>query len=305
MKRTDNEPMIILSLGVGVQSSTIFLMSCYGEIEKIDCAIFADPMWETKAVYEWFKFLKSEGEKHGIEIHTVSSGNIKEDALVSHVRAEFGKRAASMPYFVLGPEEIRKRLDIGKKEKVRIISDSGEIVTLRKLGMINRQCTYEYKIRPIQKLQRKLLGYKPRQRIPPGSMETWKGISTDEKKRANMSDVRWIDFHYPLIEHGMSRGDCLLWFEKNGLPRPPRSACIGCPFKSNDEWRYLKDNSPEEWEDAVLFDRKIRDSGGGKLRGEVFIHSDRIPLDQVDLSNIHDSGQLNFFDNECMGVCGV
>ena len=45
--------------------------------------------------------------------------------------------------------------------------------------------------------------------------------------------------------------------------------------------------------------------GGGKLRGEVFIHSDRIPLDQVDLSNAQDKGQLNFFDTECMGVCGV
>ena len=47
--------------------------------------------------------------------------------------------------------------------------------------------------------------------------------------------------------------------------------------------------------------------------GEVFIHADRIPLDQVDLSNLEDSGQLSFFGSgklsffgdECAGVCGV
>jgi hypothetical protein len=275
------ESLKILSLGVGVQSSTVFLMSCYGELEKLDCAIFADTGWETKEVYEWFKFLKSEGDKHGIKIHTVSSGNIRDDALISQIRAESGKRAASMPLFVLGPNGER--------------------------GMINRQCTYEYKIKPVQKLQRELLGYKPKQRIPAGLMETWKGISTDEMKRASMSEVKWIEFYYPLIdpEVRMSRGDCLNWFSKKGLPKPPRSACIGCPFKSNDEWRYLRDNCPKEWEDAILVDKKIRDTGGGKLRGEVFLHADRIPLDQVDLSNIHDTGQMNFFDNECMGVCGV
>ena len=206
-EKSPEEPMKILSLGSGVQSSTIFLMSCYGEIEKIDCAIFADPCWETKEVYKWLEFLKSEGKKHGIKIHTVQTGNIKEDALVSSVRQADGKRCASMPYFVLGPEEIRKKSEIKKKEKIKIISKEGEMVTLRKLGMIRRQCTGEYKTVPIRKLQRKLLGYEPRKRIPLGSMETWLGISTDEMKRAKMSDVRWIELYYPLIDLGMSRGD--------------------------------------------------------------------------------------------------
>ncbi len=138
-------------------------------------------------------------------------------------------------------------------------------------------------------------------------MTTWKGISTDEIKRASMSKDKWIEFYYPLIDPvlSFSRGDCLNWFDKKGLPRAPRSSGIGCPFRSNEEWRLLKDQSPREWEDAIMVDRKIRDSGGGVLRGEVFLHSDRVPLDEVDLSNIHDSGQTNFFDNECMGVCGV
>ncbi len=299
-----HDPMMILSLGAGVQSSTIFLMSCYGEIERIDSAIFADTGWETKAVYEWFKFLKSEGDKYGIEIHTVSVGNIKKDGLISKVRQIDGQRCASMPYFVLGPEETGK-IDVlnNKKIKVRIISCEGGIVTFRRLGMINRQCTGEYKIKPIQKLQRKLLGYKRYQRIPPGSMETWKGISTDEMKRASMSNDRWIEFYYPLIELRMSRGDCLNWFVKKGLPKPPRSACIGCPYHSNTEWRDLKINHPEDWKEAVEFDKIIRESGG--LQGTVYLHADRIPLDEVDLTSIEDTGQMSIFGDECAGVCGV
>jgi len=43
----------ILSLGAGVQSSTLALMIAKGEIPMVDCAIFADTMGEPKAVYEW------------------------------------------------------------------------------------------------------------------------------------------------------------------------------------------------------------------------------------------------------------
>ena len=88
----DDESMKILSLGAGVQSSTIFLMGCYGELqeqlgETFETAIFADTAWEPKAVYEWFKFLKSEGEKAGIKIITVKHRDLKRDTLDSHMRS--------------------------------------------------------------------------------------------------------------------------------------------------------------------------------------------------------------------------
>lgn len=313
-----HDPMRILSLGAGVQSSTIFLMGCYGELqerlgETFDCAIFADTGWESKEVYEWFKFLKSEGEKHGVKIHTVTAKNretnavrnIKDDALVSLVRGDKanGKRQASLPYFVLGPEETMKRSEIGKDVKFRIISQKEGMLTFKRLGMIRRQCTGEYKIIPIEKLQRKLVGYEPRKRIPAGTVETWKGISTDEMQRASMSAVKWIEFYYPLIELRMSRDDCKSWFEKKGLPGPPRSSCLGCPYHSKNEWRHIKNNSPDEWEETVSFDKAIRKCGG--MRGDVFLHDSRMPLDEVDLSTPEDHGQMSFFDDECAGICGV
>ena len=48
----------VLSLGAGVQSSTLALMIHKGEIPMVDCAIFADTQAEPPKVYEWLKFIK-------------------------------------------------------------------------------------------------------------------------------------------------------------------------------------------------------------------------------------------------------
>lgn len=42
----------VLSLGAGVQSTTLVLMAAHGVVGPMpDCAIFADTGWEPKAVY--------------------------------------------------------------------------------------------------------------------------------------------------------------------------------------------------------------------------------------------------------------
>ena len=52
-RRLDVEPLRIISLGAGVQSTTMALMAAHGEITPMpDCAIFADTGWEPKVVYE-------------------------------------------------------------------------------------------------------------------------------------------------------------------------------------------------------------------------------------------------------------
>jgi 3'-phosphoadenosine 5'-phosphosulfate sulfotransferase (PAPS reductase)/FAD synthetase len=44
-------PKRVLSLGAGVQSTTLLLMMIHGEIPKADAVIFADTGWEPKTVY--------------------------------------------------------------------------------------------------------------------------------------------------------------------------------------------------------------------------------------------------------------
>lgn len=171
-------------------------------------------------------------------------------------------------------------------------------------GIGRRQCTKEFKIEPIQRQVRALLkewDVKPR----PGAVEQWIGISLDEVSRVKESRVKYITHRWPLIEQRMSRQSCLVWLEKNGYPQPPRSACIGCPFHSDHEWRQIRGN-PEEWQQAVEFDRLIRDGGPtGAMIGENYLHRSLVPLDQVDLSTAEDRGQNALWNNECEGMCGV
>ena len=98
-------------------------------------------------------------------------------------------------------------------------------------GIGRRQCTDNYKIRPIRRRIRDLLGLRPRQRVPVGTtVELWLGISTDEAIRMKDSRDRWMANRYPLIEAGMSRRDCLDWWEAR-YDRPlERSACVAWPL---------------------------------------------------------------------------
>ncbi len=273
----------ILNLGCGVQSSTVLLMSIHGDLPRIDHAIYADPGWEGQRVYEQFEFLRERAETSGVKVHRVNVGsNIKLDALNLQVRGHKsdGVRWASLPYFVLGP--------------------NGE------QGQIRRQCTYEYKIRPIERCIRRELGMKPGQRIPTYvHVRRWYGISFDERQRMRESEFHWATNWYPLVERRITRGMCLTWMDAHGYHEPPRSACIGCPYRHNREWRRMKAEQPKEWAEAVAFDKAIRHCRG--MRGDVFIHSDRKPLDECNLWRDQDENQLPLFDmvDECSGMCGV
>lgn len=264
--------MNILSLGAGVQSSTVLLMSCRGVLPKLDAAIFADTGWEPAAVYRWFELvLALEAERAGIPIYTVTKGNIRADAIISKMRQEDGSRWASMPFYVKGLDG--------------------------QAGMIQRQCTKEYKIEPVQKKLRELASG--------NRCRLWYGISGDEMRRMRMSKVRWIENYYPLVfgfDRPWHRRDCLQWLADNGFPEAPRSACIGCPYHSDAEWRRMKLDQPAEWADAVEFDRATRKVGG--LRGDTYLHRSCLPLDKVDMENLEDKGQQNWL-NECEGMCGV
>ena len=262
-----------LSLGAGVQSSTVALMIAHGEIPMVDAAIFADTQWEPEAVYRWLDWLE---QQLPYPVYRVTAGSIRDSILQKQNTA--GGRFASIPWHL--------KMDNGTH------------------SMGRRQCTREYKIAPLIKAKRNLLGYPPRARIPVGSCETLIGISIDEASRMKDSQERWNRNVFPLINLGMSRNDCLSWMQRHGYPAPPKSSCIGCPFHSDYEWRRIRDTDPAAWADAVALDEIIRTPVRG-MRGEQFMHRKLLPLAHVDLSTDEEKGQLNLFENECEGMCGV
>ena len=119
-------------------------------------------------------------------------------------------------------------------------------------GMGRRQCTEHYKIRPVRRKIRELLGLSRGQRVPADTtVELWLGISTDEAIRMKTSRDRWIHNRYPLIAVGMSRKDCLEWWEGR-YDRPLEgSACVGCPYQSRQRWVETKRRFPELFREAV------------------------------------------------------
>ena len=264
----------ILSLGAGVQSTALLLMSALGDLPKLDGAIFSDTGWEPKVVYEHLDRIEREIAKPaGIPIYRVGSGNIRNDALNPN------HRFASMPLY------IKNR-------------DGGD-------GMTRRQCTSEYKLKPIKAKVRELLGAQPREdgtpgRVPAGRyVEQWVGISTDERERAldqygnlKTGDVLYSRNRYPLLELGMNREQCIILLTKHGYGSTPKSACIGCPFHTNRQWRQLRDEHPEEWQDAVEFDAAIRggsakaNASGKPLLGQAFLHRSRLPLGEAPIDRV-------------------
>ncbi|OBK49406.1 hypothetical protein A5656_28385 [Mycobacterium gordonae] len=289
------EPTLrILSLGAGVQSTTLALMACEGILPGLDGAIFADTGWEPGAVYRQVRRL-AENLWHDLRIPTfkVTRGNIRTDT------TDPTKRFLSLPWYTLAPEGTKRdpiyHEDAVDDEGNPVVVGYGperQLTRREREGIGRRQCTAEYKLAMINRKARELLGAPPPKfrTVPRGRIaEQWIGFSTDEISRVNDKPQNlYTTQRYPLLELGMSRTDCELWLKSRGWGHTVKSACIGCPLHSNAMWRDMRDNRPHEWRQAVEFDRQIRKGGarGPKLRGEAFLHRSRVPLDQAPIDYI-------------------
>ena len=225
--------LTVISLGGGVQSSVMALMANEGAFDRLpDCAIFADTRWEPPSIYEHLAWLR---DRLSFPLHVVDNGrSLREDvkALTNHSGS---RNYVDIPVYLKGHD------------------GEGD-------GIGRRQCTDNYKIRPIRRRIREMLGLRPRQRVPAGTtVELWLGISTDEAIRMRTSRDRWMTNRYPLIEAGMSRSDCLNWW-KERYDRPlERSACVACPFQSRHRWVETKRRWPVLFAEAVEIDDRLRD----------------------------------------------
>jgi len=172
--------------------------------------------------------------------------------------------------------------------------------------MLRRQCTREFKVQPITRKIRELIGLKKGQQAPRGkiSVRQFIGISLDEVIRMKPSRDKWIQHEWPLIDLRMTRHDCNVWLEKRGIKKLPKSACSFCPYHSNSEWRYLRDEQPDAWQEAIEVDEAIREGVKGTTDA-LFVHQSLVPLRDVDLRTDLDKGQLSLWGNECEGMCGV
>lgn len=267
-------PLTILSLGAGVQSTTIARMSFAGELPPIDHAIFADTGWERGVTHEHLAGLREEFSAAGVPLHVVQADSGLRSGLIASVD---GTRYAGIPVHVKNKD--------GTK------------------GMGRRQCTREYKIAPIKKKVRELIGVKEGERIGKkrGVLAVqWLGISLEEVWRMKDSGAKWWENEWPLVYiKPMRRHECIAWNIEHGFGEPPRSACVGCPFQGAPEWSDLK---PDEIENAAQVEDAIQAQGWD---GTPFLHPSCKPLREIDLRNDIQRGQETFWPMECDGICGT
>ncbi|MFF3620017.1 hypothetical protein [Streptomyces sp. NPDC002467] len=110
--------------------------------------------------------------------------------------------------------------------------------------------------------------------------EQWIGFSTDEIGRvSNRGDTKYSRSRYPLLELDMSRAQCIEYLEARGWGNVTKSSCLGCPFKSNAEWRRLRDTDPQAWAEVVAFDKAYRHGAG--MTQQRYLHASCLPLDEA------------------------
>lgn len=209
-------------------------------------------------------------------------------------------------------------------------------------GKTKRQCTKEYKTEVIERaIRREILGLEPRQRIKEGDdaeieLHQYLGLSYDEPKRifgrgerpgvkdrietrSNGQRSRNKLAHFPLYDMYLTREVLVAWLKKQGIPHEvPRSACVFCPFKSNREWRHLRDTDPAGWARAIEVDAALRTTGAAANRDMdqmMYVSKQCVPLALADIDRDDTklvTGEFSFATQEetdeegCPdGVCGV
>lgn len=272
--------MRTISLGWGVQSFTLAVMAALGDIPPVDVAIHADTTYERGATYDfaakWAPWL----DNHGVRVVTV-----EETDDVNRVTAKISEGVLRISAYSV----MRKLPDGGTEVNIpaHTASSAG--------GMLRRQCTQRWKIAPMRRwLQANRNGKQ---------VETLLGISLDEFQRMRDSDVGYITHSYPLIDMRMTRLDCVNYLQRNGVDVPVKSSCVFCPFHNKSAWREMAKEDGDDWRKAVAVDEALR-----KVRPpyDLFVHSSRIPLAEVDMRSPEDFGQLAMFDESCdSGYCFV
>lgn len=256
----------IISLGLGLQSTGLYFMSCRGILPKADYAIFSDTGMEAAATYKYLDYLLSwQQENAGIPIIVCREKNLYEDLL----RSDADGQGISIPAYTE--------------------NEDGNI------GMLRRQCTHKYKILVTNDYIRDSIYQLPKgSKRPPTAV--WMGITTDEIERMAYPTEAWRINTYPFLGYytthkgecnhidwgaTMSRQDVVRWFVLHDLPIPAKSACVFCPYKSDAAWAAQQEFAPDDFAAAIKVDEAIRNSTRKGVNNPVFLHRSGVPLKDV------------------------
>jgi hypothetical protein len=202
--------------------------------------------------------------------------------------------------------------------------------------MLKRTCTHVFKIIPINAKIREILGVPGRRRLPP--FEQWMGINAHEWQRMRAPESPSCTFVYPLLGYKFNRGKAIRsadvrdlfdtrvkgkivgykeevekmdWkadypdaalpdlYARFGLPTPPHSSCVFCPFQSSARWETTR-SIEEDWATALRADEYL-ESVPQATRQPLFLTEDAKRLREMRPKG---DGQIHFTGCDS-GYCGV
>ena len=258
-----------LSLGWGVQSFTIAAMAALGDMDCPDLVLHVDTTWEREATYAYAAAMTPWLRDRGVHV-TVVRDKKAHIPLLRSSRSDL--TYTQIPTFTEGN---------GRRAQMR------------------RQCTAHWKIYTQDMVIRRWLrehGY------PKGTVvHRLLGISLDEWQRARSSADSQFVLTYPLLERRMTRQDCAAYLQRHGLPIPPKSSCVMCPYHHNAAWVEMKREGGGDWQRACDYDDAIRiqTRRDGTVDTPHYVHRARKPLaEAVVLPEDLPYGQQDFLDDD-------
>lgn len=220
----------VWSCGGGTQSAAIAAMIVRGDLPKPDAAVISDTGREASETWRYYEnVLRPQLATVGVDLvrlpHTFIGKGWNTVDLVGGAK----KDTLLPPFYTTHTKKPSKKKALSQKSKF---------------------CSNEWKARPIERYCRSI-GLKG------GTILI--GFSVDEFQRmkGGTQKGKWIH-SYPLVDAGMSRADCVGLVVSMGWPKPPRSSCWMCPYRTDAEWTHLKTVSPDDFERAQALELEVR-----------------------------------------------
>ena len=264
------ERMQILSSGGGTQSICQVVLIYMGVLPKPDLIIMADTEREASNVFDYHKkHIKPLCDEMGVEFVIIKKSDwVRNDICLAN------DDEAVLPGFFT---EFNGR-------------DSQ--------GLCGKQpgyCSSHWKVEPIRKYLNHRYGEKA---LTKRGVDFWIGMSFDERNRVKYPSGKWQK-RYPLFEAEILREQAIQIVEDFGLPEPPRSACWMCPNRHDEEWIWMKENVPFDFERACQFEQTLQ-----KDFDWLYLHKSGKNIGEIDFSL--KPKQTDMFEQYCdTGMCFV
>ncbi len=229
-----------ISYGGGTPSLALIILNIKGEIKpitgrnKVDEIIFADTGWDRTDTMDQMYEIEKYVKSNGYNFKIVQSkyGSL-EKYLYNNLTKNENKGFLPIPYH--------------SKDK----------------GIGQRQCTNQFKIQPINTFLKEKYGY--------ASNIAQLGIHFDEFYRVKDAKNKKDTNRFPLVDLKLKRNDCIKIVAETGLPMPPKSACVGCPYLPPGRFIELNHEKPEDFKRAEKIDSLMNKKGK-------YLSNQKIPL---------------------------